>query len=175
MRRKICTGEGAFHYVTFSTRGRRKLLSNPQARQIVISVLGKLSYRGEVKVSGFVVMPDHVHAVLWFDNDADLPRIMRVWKSTSAHYLRKYYEENVPGMLDKLKTERNGRIVYCFWQRKYYDFNIFKPEKLGEKLNYMHANPVKKGLAEKTHYYLWSSALWYDQRKSVGVKITPGF
>jgi hypothetical protein len=29
-----------------------------------------------------------------------------------------------------------------FWQRRYYDFNVYSRRKLEEKLEYMHANPM---------------------------------
>jgi len=33
-------------------------------------------------------MHDHVHAILRFNDDADLPGVLQTWKSMSAHYLR---------------------------------------------------------------------------------------
>ena len=36
-----------------------------------------------------------------------------------------------------------------FWQRRFYDFNIWTERKETEKLNYMHHNPVKRGLVSK--------------------------
>lgn len=58
-----------------------------------------------------------------------------------------------------------------FWQPKYYPFEIYTKEKMLEKLNYMHENPVRKGLAAQTTDWKWSSARWYEWRKSVGVPI----
>lgn len=34
-----------------------------------------------------------------------------------------------------------------FWQPRYYDFNVFTGRKRLEKLHYMHANPVTRGLS----------------------------
>jgi len=175
MTKRIATGAGESHFVTFSTFGRRELLGSGQPRQIVISVLSTLAAKGEVKVSGFVIMPNHVHAVLWFDDDAVLPKTIQTWKRTSAHYLRVFYEQHAPGLIEHLQTRQSGRDVVCFWQRRYYDFNIRTPEKLDEKLTYMHYNPVKKGLAANPEDYIWSSAPWYYRQRSVGVKIEPVF
>ena len=33
-----------------------------------------------------------------------------------------------------------------FWQPRYYDFNVFTARKRIKKLNYMHRNPVARGL-----------------------------
>ena len=175
MKRNIVTGRGDFHYVTFSTYGRRSLLSTPLARQIVISILGRLVREGKVRVSGFVIMTDHVHAILRFDDDTDLPGVLQMWKSMSAHQLRKRYEKTMPDIIDHLRAHRSGREVVCFWQRRYYDFNISTRKKLHEKLTYMHENPVRKGIVKSAAEYKWSSALWYLFHRSVGVLIDAGF
>jgi len=39
-----------------------------------------------------------------------------------------------------------GDIPRHFWQRRFYDFNIFTDHKRIEKLRYIHRNPVKRGL-----------------------------
>ncbi len=167
-------GSGLPHFITFSVYHRRALLSSPAAKQIVISQLGKLVASGKIKVAGFVIMPDHVHAVLWSEDDSNLPAVLRVWKSTSAHWLRKHYENANPEVIKHLKTKRSGREVVCFWQRRYYDHNPRSHDKIREKIDYMHYSPVKKGLCERPEDYLWSSARWYLLGKNVGVKIDPG-
>ena len=55
------------------------------------------------------------------------------------------------------------------WQRRYYCFEIYSEAKLEEKLRYIHLNPVRAGLVEKTVDWKWSSARWYEQGNSVGV------
>ena len=35
-----------------------------------------------------------------------------------------------------------------FWQPRFYDFNVYSHKKKNEKLEYMHANPVVRGLVE---------------------------
>jgi putative transposase len=48
---------------------------------------------------------------------------------------------------------------------------VFSEKKLEEKLDYMHLNPVRRGLVLRAVDWKWSSARWYLQRKSVGIKI----
>jgi len=43
------------------------------------------------------------------------------------------------------------------WQRKGYDMNIWTAKKVEEKLNYMHNNPVKRGLVKEPGDWPWSS------------------
>ena len=173
--RNIYTGEGHAHFITFGTSGKRKVLGIAHARQIVISTLSSLTSKYRLNVCGFVIMPDHVHALFWLPDDLVLPDVMRVWKSTSAHWLRKYYERTNPDFINLLKTRRNGRELICFWQRRYYDFNVKSSEKAREKLDYMHNNPVKKGLCKYPEDWIWSSARWYKCHRSVGVDIVQVF
>ena len=44
-----------------------------------------------------------------------------------------------------------------FWQRRYYDFNVWSEEKTAENLHYMHCNPVKRGLVAEPEDWPWSS------------------
>jgi putative transposase len=50
-----------------------------------------------------------------------------------------------------------------FWQPRFYDFNVYSAKKIREKLEYMHANPVKRGLADKPGEWVWSSFGSYEQ------------
>ena len=54
---------------------------------------------------------------------------------------------------------------------KYYSFEIHKRKKVEEKLAYIHANPVRAGLVERSTDWRWSSAWWYEWRQTVGVPI----
>jgi len=47
------------------------------------------------------------------------------------------------------------------WQRRFYDFVVWNPRKRGEKLNYMHQNPVKRGLVSEPKHWAWSSYRHY--------------
>jgi REP element-mobilizing transposase RayT len=50
-----------------------------------------------------------------------------------------------------------GRV----WQRRFYDLNVWSEKKRLEKLNYMHANPVKRGLVSSPDQWPWSSFRFY--------------
>ncbi len=44
-----------------------------------------------------------------------------------------------------------------FWQRRYYDFNVWSKKKLDEKMHYIHQNPVRRGLVAQPEDWKWSS------------------
>ncbi len=44
-----------------------------------------------------------------------------------------------------------------FWQERFYHFNVYSGKKQREKLDYMHANPVTRGLVKHPKDWPWSS------------------
>jgi putative transposase len=54
------------------------------------------------------------------------------------------------------------RKRHPFWQRRFYDFNVWSSKKRNEKMNYMHFNPVKRGLVTHPKDWAWSSYGFYS-------------
>lgn len=165
MRRRVYDAERHVHFVTFSCYRRRKLLDHPQAKRIVLGTLHAQLRRLEGKCVGFVLMPEHLHVLLWFPESGSLSECLKQWKRTSSYRLGILLKERLTAYAST--TEESPPV----WQPRYYDFNIFSPRKLAEKLRYMHANPVRRGLAAEPCEWPWSSARFYEQGRSVGIPI----
>lgn len=163
--RKIYDGEGHAHFVTFSCDRNRRILERDKAKAIVLDVLGSELDRQNGRCLGFVVMPDHVHAVLWFPESNRLSRFMHGWKRKSSHALKNFLRQEAPEYAGQM--DMSGPL----WRRRFYDFNIFSDTKLREKLDYMHGNPVRAGLAGAPTDWPFSSARWYARGEPVGVPI----
>lgn len=154
------------YFVTFSTYRRRRLLKLDQPKRIVWGVLNHQRKALAAKCLGFVLMPDHVHALIWLPEPTDLTRFLPGWKRMCSVAIRRWYAQHAPHYLagfgpgDKL------------WQPKSYTFHIDSARKLLEKLAYMRLNPVRAGLVQNAEDWRWSSACWYLQHRSVGVPLT---
>src|SRR5690606_24629319 len=135
-----------------------KLLSLDQSKRIVLGVLGQELRRVDAKCVGFVLMPDHVHALIWFSRTGCLSGFMHEWKRSSSRLIREWYRNQGMRYFDDF--DRGHR----FWTPKYHSLQICEQFKLEEKLIYMHLNPVRAGLVSKAVHWAWSSARWYEQR-----------
>ena len=60
-----------------------------------------------------------------------------------------------------------------FWQARFYDFNAYSHEKKNEKLDYMHANPVNRGLVRHPQDWPWSSWAFYFGSESGLIAMDP--
>ena len=142
------------------------MLDDKQAKGIVIHFLSVQLKNQRGSCIGFVVMPDHVHALIHFDEQGQLSIFMSQWKRRSSIELKRLYRGDLISYGQMI--DLNGRM----WQAKYYVFNVFSEKKAMEKLDYMHGNPVKAGLVDEPVDWPYSSARWYFLRKSVGVEIS---
>ncbi|MCY3022296.1 MAG: hypothetical protein NTW87_25065 [Planctomycetota bacterium] len=74
-------GPGTYaHYVTFSCYKRRRLLNPDVCKRIVIGTLGSQLTRQNGICCGFVIMPDHRHAVVWFPEEEQISQCMDKWR-----------------------------------------------------------------------------------------------
>jgi putative transposase len=68
-------------------------------------------------------------------------------------------------------ANHNDHAANPFWQARYYDFNVWREQKLTEKLDYMHRNPVRRGLVIRPEDWMWSSARHHANGEECGVEI----
>lgn len=59
----------------------------------------------------------------------------------------------------------NANEEYQFWQEEYHPVNLDTQEKLMERFNYLHDNPVKAGIVWLPQHYKYSSAMDYYMEK----------
>jgi putative transposase len=163
--RRIIDDELYSHFITFSVYRGRKLLDHDQPKRILLDVLNEELKARQAKCVGFVVMPEHVHAIVWFPVVGQLSGFMHAWKRKSSFHIRNWYRQEASNYFEGFGEGDR------FWQPKYYSFEIYEQKKQLEKLEYMHANPVRKGLAARPADWKWSSARWYELHRSVGVPI----
>jgi putative transposase len=159
--------EGHAHFVTFSCYRRRKLLVTHQARNIVTGILSEELEKRNGKCLGFAIMPDHVHAMVWFPAPESLSGFLQFWKGRSSHEMKRFLSESLAEYGETFLSDDP------VWQTRFYDRNIFTEEEAREKLAYMHNNPVKAGLAKEPADWVHSSARWYEKEQSAGVPIEP--
>ena len=105
---------------------------------------------------GFVVMPEHVHLLVSEPAASNQSVALPVLKQEVSRCLRKRCKSPLEGQLG-LKFATAQQEEEHFWQRRFYDFNVWSEKKFKEKLAYMHANPVKRGLVLHPRDWPWSS------------------
>ena len=147
-------GQGDLHFIMTSCYRRKPLLGTARARDVFLKVLEQVRRRYRFDVIGFVVMPEHVYLLLGELEIADPSVVMQALKQTVAQrLLRRPKKRNS----SQIELWNNPIQLDRFWQRRFYDFNVFFETKRVEKLKYMHRNPVKRGLVSAPELWRCSS------------------
>jgi putative transposase len=153
-------GRGHLHFITCSCYQRRPFFKAVRARDIFVQELDRIRRKAGFRLLGYVVMPEHVHLLMGEPLEGDPSTALHDLKLRVAKRLRGGRKKRVEGQRE-LPFGPFPQAMRSFWQARFYDFNVYTEGKKKEKLNYMHANPVKRGLVEHPKDWRWSSWEFY--------------
>jgi putative transposase len=123
------------HFLTFSCHDRLPYLSYPAAYTSFLSALSTTLRTYRFDLYGYVLMPEHVHLLVTEPVERPLSTAIQALKVSVA----------------KRSTQRP------FWLPRYYDRNIRNRSERTDVLEYIHDNPVKRGLVASPEEWPWSS------------------
>ena len=165
-------GRGDLHFVTFSCYRRLPLLRTVRARNLFVHALGKIRERYSFLLVGYVVMPEHVHLLISEPAKVTPSVVLKALKQRVSRDLRKSKRRVSDAQL-RLPFMSADAGLPRFWQPRFYDFNVYSRGKKREKLEYMHTNPVNRGLVRNPGAWVWSSFLFYEKGERGLVPIDP--
>jgi putative transposase len=125
-----------------------------------VKILNEVRAKHEFLLVGYVVMPEHVHLLISEPKRLTPSRALQILKQRVSRKLRGK-RSKAPGQQLRLTFPEAEGELRRFWQRRFYDFNVYSAAKLRGKLDYMHANPVKRKLVRRPQDWLWSSCSFY--------------
>ena len=128
------------YFVTFSTWQRRRLFVVDSYARLFLKILYGYRRQGRFQLHAFVLMPEHVHMLLTPADNETLERAMQLIKGGYSHAFGLEF----------------GRKE--IWQRGFTDHRIRNAEDFARHRDYIHKNPVERGLVERAVEYRCSSA-----------------
>jgi REP element-mobilizing transposase RayT len=152
--------EGYIYYLTIITQNRLNLFVRPGFVIPIYDSLNFYRHKQTFKIVGYVIMPDHLHLLIWPYGKATIADIMRDFKKfTAVRLIRQaQVEQNHEWLAQFQKAgEVTGRSNNKVWQDDYWDKMVFTEKSLRQKLNYIHRNPVRAGLVDDIEDYPYSS------------------
>ena len=127
------------------------------------------------RIWAYVIMPEHVHLICWPEEKIyDISQFLKSVKQSVSRKAKRFLELNSPDALESMIVKRGCRVTFRFWRTgPGYDRNIVVDETLMRKVDYIHNNPVRRGLVKKPVEWRWSSASWYVGQRNVPLEIDP--
>jgi len=138
---------GALHFVTGNIRDRRPIFTSDKYCRAFLEELQDHRAARDCKLIAFVLMPDHMHLIV-NPKGGDIQESMGVLKSLSA---KKIVELSPHGVFRK--SDGNNQV----WQESFKALPLWSGWMINQKINYIHANPVKANLCATAEDYSWTS------------------
>jgi putative transposase len=164
-------GLNTARFVTFSCFHRYHLLRNAGVIEDFLAVVDEIRNARGLLLYGYVIMPNHIHLVLWPPNDLQLGRVIGELKSRAARRILARVRLERLFLIDRLLHGTGEKTSVSFWQRRCYDHNCRTPETVREKIEYCHDNPVVRKLVSEPGQWQWSSYNWYIGKRDVPIRI----
>jgi putative transposase len=163
---------GHAHELTFSCFRRLPLLSQDRTRRWLVDAMEAARRNLDLQLWAYVIMPEHVHLLFWpIRMEYEVRLIRTALKVPVARQALGFLKRRAPSYLHQLKdVQPSGAVHYRFWQRGGgYDRNVFEPATLLTMIEYIHNNPVRRGLCMDPTDWIWSSARFYAGERNVPI------
>jgi REP element-mobilizing transposase RayT len=154
------------YFVTTTAAQRAHIFRRGLIKRIVVDALYYVNLMNNVMLYCFVVMPNHIHVLIQCPPDFATKAWTRAFKSSVSRLIvRQYQVERNAVALSALRemVTRPRKQHHKVWEDGYLAKAVFTPEVLGQKLTYIHNNPVQPHwqLVDRSEDYIWSSARFY--------------
>ena len=107
---------------------------------LLLAAIEESRHKLGFSLCGYVLMPDHWHALIGVSHPLTISRVVQNIKWISARQLNQ-------------RRNRCGPL----WQHQFWDRFVRHDKEFGHRLAYMHLNPVRKGLVKHPEEWKWSS------------------
>lgn len=168
-RRKSYNAVWHAHELTFCCYRRLPLFTNDAFKKLFLKTLDRARRKHAFEVWAFVIMPEHVHLLIYpLRQQYSIAEILRSIKQPVAQVALPAIRRETPVLARQLMVIEGKRETYRFWQAGGgYDRNLYSPAVIHAAIEYIHANPVRRGLCSEPLEWEWSSSRWYADLESV--------
>lgn len=153
------------YFITTTAEKHHHIFKRESIIRILLDSLHFLRTSKRMELFCFVIMPNHIHLIGKFSHESPMSDMVRDFKRHTARQI-------IRQLMAEEKTERLGILQrlnkhegqdYKVWEDGYDARDIFTPEFLWQKMEYIHYNPCRQkwNLAGAPETYPWSSARFY--------------
>ena len=131
---------GYVYHVLNRGNGRASVFHKPDDFAAFVRLLREAHDKVPMRLTGYCLLSNHFHLLLWPHNDGDLSRWMQ-WLLTA--HVRRYHRH----------YKGSGHV----WQGRFKAFPVQHNEYYHTCLRYIERNPLRAGLVERSQDWEWSS------------------
>ncbi len=161
---------GDLHELTFSCYRGMPLLTNDVWRELLCRSIDKAIQHWNFRLVAFVLMPEHVHLLVYPTSiPVAIDHLLSAIKQPYSVKIKNLLLAEGSNLVDRLTIqERPGKRAFRYWQEGAgYDRNLSSPRAVLAAIDYIHRNPLRRGLVNEATHWKWSSARWYASERQL--------
>ena len=151
------------------------VFTRPRYKQIVVDSLEYCRQHKGLEIYAWVLMTNHLHMIVGTHGSYSISDVLRDFKKFTSKSIVKAIKENTGESRKEWLLNRfwyagnNDKKIanYKFWQDDNHIETVSTYEFFLQKMNYIHANPVRQEIVGSPEDYLYSSANNYAGRKGL--------
>lgn len=140
------------------------LLASAEAKKIIIESIAFCNNKYKASIVAYALMPEHIHLIIYFNEDNRLSEYMRDFKKFTSVAIRNHVIAENQKYQRLLRYEMDRQKLKV-WKDRFDDLVLYSRKVTLIKLNYINNNPIKAGLCEKVEDYKYCSAGYYKTGK----------
>ena len=157
-------------FITGATYRRIPLFRARESCEIFLENLRFYRKKYRFDVGGYVLLPDHYHLLLGMPEEVAVQDLLRDFKSAVGRQiidaLKKSKKDRLRQRWSAPQLPRRRKDArFQVLQADNYIKRVFSETFFRQKLDYIHVNPVREGLAQNAADYPYSSARWYASQE----------
>ena len=151
---------GTARFVTFCCYHRYQLLTDSNDIRAVLGCLDGVCRKDDIRILGYFIMPEHVHLLIWPRQESyRMDRFLYDCKRPVSCKAKRWLQESGElEWLERLSVSKGTHQRFRFWQAGGgYDRNLIRDDRVGVVIEYIHGNPVRRGLVDAPEDWRWST------------------
>ncbi len=162
---------GHAHFLTVSCYRRLPFFRHDTVKQVFVDAMCRARTELGIRWIAYVIMPEHVHLLVHptpqgVDQPVPISKVLHRLKQTSGRYgkdaLRTVWSSRRTLGTPRLDAWAIGEGTKPFWKTRGHDFNVTTEKTFHTKLDYVHKNPITRGLVDRADQWRWSSYRYYE-------------
>lgn len=157
------------YFITSTIVGWIDLFTKPRYCDIIIDSLKYCQKEKGLIIHAWCIMSSHLHLIVSSNGKEDISTIIRDFKKHTSKAIVeeiKTTEESRKEWLLRLFEDAGSKLkrisFYKVWQDGNHPIELDTNKMLGQRLDYLHENPVKQGIVYHAEDYCKSSAIDYS-------------
>ncbi|WP_281614370.1 transposase [Flammeovirga sp. SubArs3] len=172
-RKHIFYDQEATYFVSISVVYWIDVFTREEYRNIILDSLKYCQKEKGLNIHAYVIMSNHIHLIISKRLHINISDILRDFKKYTSKSIIKSIQNNTVEsrkewmlwMFQRAGQKNTRNKKYQFWQQHNHPILLDTSEKLQQRLDYTHDNPIKAGIVQDSKDYLYSSASNYHGMK----------